>query len=329
MTSLALILGFSLDYLLGDPPAMPHLVVAMGKTIEGLEQCLSRLLPPSSRGRLAAGGLLVCLVLLIWTLLPLSLLWASYALSPWAGLAVETFLSFQLLAARSLKSESVRVYRDLEAGLLDRARLDLARIVGRDTSQLDVAAISRAAVETVAENTSDGVVAPLFYMALAGPLGGCLYKAINTMDSMLGYRNDRYLFFGRTAARLDDGANLLPARLTGILMVVASALLGLDKKAAWQIYRRDRKQHASPNAGHPEAAMAGALGIQLGGRSSYGGRQEDKPSLGDPLRPIQAQDILQANRLMYMSSVLMLGLALIFRLSLIGGLAYAGLWPWW
>lgn len=329
MTSLALLLGFALDYLLGDPPAMPHLVVAMGRTIQGLEGCLSRRLPPSPRGRLGAGSLLVFLVLLVWTILPLGLLWSSYALSPWLGLAVETFVIFQLLAARSLKTESVRVYRDLEAGRLDQARLDLARIVGRDTSQLDAEAISRAAVETVAENTSDGVVAPLFYLALAGPLGGCLYKAVNTMDSMLGYRNDRYLFFGRPAARLDDGVNWIPARLTGILMVASSALLGLDRKAAWQIYRRDRKQHASPNAGHPEAAMAGALGIQLGGPASYGGRQEDKPSLGDPRRPIQARDILQANRLMYMTSLLMLVLAIIFRLSLIGGLAYAGLWPWW
>lgn len=329
MTSLALLLGFVLDYFLGDPPAMPHLVVAMGKMIQGLETCLTSLFSPSKRGRLAAGVLLVCLMLLAWTLVPLGLLWASYRLSPWLGLAVETLLIFQLLAAQSLKRASLKVYQSLEEGPIDKARHDLSLIVGRDTQDLDPDAICKAAVETVAENASDGVVAPLFYLALAGPLAACLYKAINTMDSMLGYRNDRYLYFGRPAARLDDWANFLPARLTGILMVAASAMTGLDGKAAWRIYRRDRKQHASPNAGHPEAAMAGALGIQLGGPASYGGRQEDKPSLGDPLRPIQAQDILRANRLMYMTSLLMLVLALVFRLVLMGGLAYAGLWPWW
>ena len=212
-----------------------------------------------------------------------------------------------------------RVYRALREGTLEQAQQAVARIVGRDTQRLDRAGVTRAAVETVAENFSDGVAAPLFYFFLGGaPLALC-YKAINTMDSMVGYRNERYLYFGRWAARLDDGANWLPARLSALLLVAAAWLLGEDGRGAWRIWRRDRRNHASPNAAQTEAAMAGALGVQLAGPAWYFGIRVEKPTIGEHQRPIVPEDILRSNRLLYGGSVLCLGVLIGLRCALVLG----------
>ena len=207
----------------------------------------------------------------------------------------------------------------MREGTLEQAQQAVARIVGRDTQRLDRAGVTRAAVETVAENFSDGVAAPLFYFFLGGaPLALC-YKAINTMDSMVGYRNERYLYFGRWAARLDDGANWLPARLSALLLVAAAWLLGEDGRGAWRIWRRDRRNHASPNAAQTEAAMAGALGVQLAGPAWYFGIRVEKPTIGEHQRPIVPEDILRSNRLLYGGSVLCLGVLIGLRCALVLG----------
>jgi adenosylcobinamide-phosphate synthase len=231
-----------------------------------------------------------------------------------------------MLALRSLREESTRVERELEAGDLPAARKALSWIVGRDTEELSEEAVARAAVETVAENASDGVIAPLLYMALFGPLGGVLYKAVNTMDSMVGYHNQRYEHWGRAAARLDDGCNFLPARISGLLLCAAAPLAGQDGGAAWRIFCRDRLNHKSPNSAHTEAACAGALGVQLGGPSRYFGQWVDKPTIGDSLRSVEAEDIRRANDLTaagsFLALVLCCALNVLFDFLTKGGFAH-------
>jgi adenosylcobinamide-phosphate synthase len=229
------------------------------------------------------------------------------------GFALESFLCYQLLAAKSLKKESMKVYKSLIAGDTKGARENISMIVGRDTSQLDNGAITRAAVETVSENTSDGVVAPLLCMMIGGAALGCFYKAVNTMDSMVGYKNDRYLYFGRAAAKTDDALNYIPSRISALLMVVCAYMLRFNGRSAFRIWRRDRRKHASPNSAQTEAACAGALGIRLAGPASYHGKLNDKPYIGDDTRPARAEDIKNANRLMYATSVLTLVIALLVR----------------
>lgn len=304
----ALLIGFLLDLLLGDPQGWPHLVRGCGWLISALE----RRLYPLKNKRLGGTLLLVC-VLLLSTGLPSLLLLVAWKLSPWLYLGLESLLCWQLLAVKSLRVESGRVYTALADNDLPAARSAVAMIVGRDTAQLDAAAVSRAAVETVAENTSDGVAAPLFYIMLGGAGLGCLYKAANTMDSMIGYKNDRYLEFGRCAARLDDVLNYLPSRLCAVFMLPAAAICGLDVKQSWRIWRRDRRKHASPNSAQTEAVMAGALRLRLAGDASYFGRLLHKPYIGDDLRPIEARDILRAQRLLYVTAFLLLAAALTVR----------------
>lgn len=229
----------------------------------------------------------------------LLVLWLCGKVGLWLRFLVETILCFQLLATRSLKGESMKVYKALKAGDLEGARYAVSMIVGRDTQCLDEAGVARAAVETVAENASDGVIAPLIFLALGGAPLGMLYKAVNTMDSMVGYKNDRYLYFGRAAARLDDALNFLPARIAGVLMCLGGAAAGYDGKNAWRIFRRDRKRHKSPNSAHTEAACAGALQLQLAGPNYYFGQLVDKPTIGDDQRPVEALDILRAGRILY------------------------------
>lgn len=318
----ALLFGFILDMLLGDPRSLPHLIRGIGGLIGYLERLLRRALPRSSRGELWAGGILVLLVVLICGGLPALLLGGLYRLRPWAGLLLESLICWQLLATRSLKQESMKVYDALAAKDLAGARQAVSMIVGRDTASLDEAGVARAAVETVAENTADGSLAPLFYIMLGGAPLGCVYKAINTMDSMLGYKNQRYLYFGRMAAKLDDFANFIPARLAGFLMILSAFLLGFDGKNAWRIFLRDRKNHASPNSAHTEAACAGALGLQLAGNAYYFGQLYEKPTIGDNLRAIEPADIVRANRLLYGTAWLMLGLALLVRAGFILYLPY-------
>ena len=302
----ALLLGFCLDLLLGDPHWAPHPVRAMGSLISLLERPLRRIFPATPQGERWAGRLLAVLVPVLSVGAAGLILYLCGQIHPLLGFGVEVLLCYQLLATKALRDESGLVYRALKAGDLPGARQAVSRIVGRDTQCLDEEGVAKAAVETVAENTSDGVIAPLFYLALGGPLAGVAYKAINTMDSMVGYKNERYLHFGRAAARLDDLVNLLPARVAGVLMCLAAAWTGFDGKGAWNIFRRDRRKHASPNSAHTEAACAGALGVQLAGPAMYFGKRVEKPSLGDPLRPVETGDILRANRLMYATAFLAL-----------------------
>ncbi len=235
---------------------------------------------------------------------PFFLLRWLYAVRPWLGVIVEALLCWLMLATRSLRDESMKVHRALTRGSLPEARQAVSMIVGRDTKDLDAAGVTRAAVETVAENTGDGSVAPLLFLALGGAPLGFLYKTVNTLDSMIGYKNDKYLYFGRAAARLDDALNFLPARLSGVLMVAAAWLLRLDAKNAWRVFRRDRRKHASPNSAHTEAACAGALGLRLAGDAYYFGKLHKKPFIGDERRPIAPRDIVLANRLLYATAFL-------------------------
>lgn len=303
---LVLIAAFGLDLLLGDPGRLPHPVVFIGRGVAALERTLRPRLPATPRGEKIAGGALVLIVTAASFCCAYAVIFLGDLLSPLLGLALETFLLYQCLAAKSLRDAALAVYRELAAGDLAAARAAVGRIVGRDVAGLDADAIARATVETVAENTSDGVVAPMLFYVVGGVPLAVLYKAINTMDSMIGYKNERYLHFGALAARLDDAANFLPARVAGILMAAAAAPCGLDGKNAWRIFRRDRHNHSSPNSAHPEAACAGALGIRLGGDSRYGGRLVSKPSIGDDARPVEPEDIRKANRLLYAAALLCL-----------------------
>ena len=309
--------GFLLDALFGDPAWLPHPVVLMGRCISALEKQLRTALPKTPRGELA-GGAAVAAVLPLGTLAVTGLAcWAAARLHPALGLALQMLWCGQALAAKGLAQESRNVYKELAKGDLPAACRAVARIVGRDTQNLTAAGVTRAAVETVAENTSDGVIAPLLYMLLGGAPLALTYKAINTMDSMLGYKNEKYLYFGRCAAKLDDAANWLPSRLAALLWVAAAALTGNSARGAWRIWRRDRRRHASPNSAQTESACAGALGVQLAGPAYYFGEYYDKPTIGDPLREIEPRDILRANRMMYAESLLALVLGLAVRLMLV------------
>lgn len=296
--------GFVLDAIFGDPAWLPHPVVLMGKAITALEKRLRAQFPQTPQGELCGGAVLAAILPVGTFLITALVCRLAAALHPLAGLAVQMFWCAQALAARGLVQESRNVYKELQKQDLPAARKAVARIVGRDTQNLTAEGVTKAAVETVAENASDGVIAPLLYMLLGGAPLALTYKAINTMDSMIGYKNERYLYFGRCAAKLDDAANWLPARLSALLLVLASALLGEDAQGAWRIWRRDRRNHASPNSAQTEAAMAGALGIQLAGPAWYFGEKYDKPTIGDARRPVEPNDILRADRLLYGGGVL-------------------------
>ena len=294
--------GFVLDALFGDPAWLPHPVVYMGKAISKLEKCLRPRLPKTPQGELL-GGAIVAFCLPVGTFLLTGLVcWGAARLHPLLGLAVQMFWCGQALAARGLVQESANVYKELKKPDLPGARQAVSRIVGRDTAALTAEGVTKAAVETVAENASDGVIAPLLYMLIGGAPLALTYKAINTMDSMLGYKNEKYLYFGRVPAKLDDAANYLPSRLAALLWVAAAAFTHNDAKGAWKIWRRDRRRHASPNSAQTESACAGALGVQLAGPAYYFGQYYPKLTIGDALRPIEPEDILRANRMMYVAS---------------------------
>ena len=303
----AALCGFVIDLLLGDPAWMPHPVVFMGRCISALEKLLRRALPKTPKGELA-GGVILAAVLPLGTLVFTGLcVWGLGLVHTALGFALQVLWCWQALAAKGLRQESENVRRALDTGTLDDARKAVSRIVGRDTAALSREGVIRAAVETVAENFSDGVVAPLFWMLIGGAPLALAYKAVNTMDSMVGYKNDRYLYFGRAAAKLDDAANWLPSRLAALLLVAAAPLTGQNAKRAFAIWRRDRRKHASPNSAQTESAMAGVLGVQLAGPASYFGKVHQKPWIGEDTRPIEPEDITRAGRMLYAGS----GLALV------------------
>jgi len=303
---IAVAAAFLLDLLLGDPYSLPHPVRIIGRIIAKGEKLLRRLFTAGKSGEITAGIFLVIIVCGISFIFTKTLLIAFGRISSTAAFVAEAGLCYQLLAARSLSQESRKVYEALKTGDIAEARQYLSMIVGRDTKKLEAEGIIKAAVETVAENTSDGVIAPLFYMMLGGAPLAMLYKSINTLDSMVGYKNERYKYFGLPAAKLDDLANYIPARIAGLLMVAAAFVAGYDGKGSWKIFCRDRLKHASPNSAHTEAACAGALDVELAGNASYQGVVFAKPTIGDPVRKVELEDILHANRLMYVSSVLAL-----------------------
>ena len=316
MTVWAVLGGFVLDALFGDPAWLPHPVVYMGKAISKLEKFLRPRLPKTPQGELL-GGAIVAFCLPVGTFLLTGLVcWGAARLHPLLGLAVQMFWCGQALAARGLVQESTNVYKELKKPDLPGARKAVSRIVGRDTAELTAEGVTKAAVETVAENASDGVIAPLLYMLIGGAPLALTYKAINTMDSMLGYKNEKYLYFGRVPAKLDDVANYIPSRLAGLLWVAAAAFTGNSARGAWKIWRRDRRRHASPNSAQTESACAGALSVQLAGPAYYFGQYYPKLTIGDALRPIEPEDILRANRMMVAESILALAIGLGLRVLL-------------
>lgn len=313
----ALLIGFSMDLLMGDPHSLPHPVVGMGKLIDLLEKSLRRIFPKTPNGEIGAGAVLWVLVAVICTAIPAGILYLCHQVSPWLRLTVESILCWQVLAAKSLKDEAMKVYTALETGDLEKARYAVSMIVGRDTARLDDAGVTRAAVETVAENTSDGVVAPMLFLALGGAPLGFFYKAVNTMDSMLGYVEMPYKNIGRIPAKMDDAANFLPSRLSALLMIAAGFLLGCDAKNGWRIFRRDRYNHASPNSAQTESVCAGLLGVRLAGDAWYHGVLHKKKYIGDADREIVHGDIPLACRLLYVTSFLALILCAAVKLLII------------
>ena len=303
-------IGCIMDLIFGDPHGIWHPVQGIGKLIEWTERALFRLLhiktqrEADSKKKRVAGGILVCFVAGISVGMAALLLLAAGAIHPVLRWMVGCILCYQMLAIKSLRVESMKVYEALTTKSLEDAKRAVSMIVGRDTEKLTKEGVIRAAVETVAENTSDGVIAPLLYMLLFGPLGAVFYKAVNTMDSMIGYRNDRYYDFGTVAAKLDDLLNILPARIAAFTMILAAFLLRFDGKHAWYIFKRDRYHHKSPNSAQTESVCAGALHIELAGNAFYFGKLVEKPTIGDPDRAIEASDIKRANQLMYVTSLL-------------------------
>ena len=301
------LIGMILDWIFGDPVWLYHPVRIIGKWISFLEKILRKFAGDqegNEKKLLIAGGILWILVILASAAVPMGILYLAEKFSPCAAFVLECFWCYQLLAARSLGKESKKVYKKLIQDDLSEARLAVSMIVGRDTENLTVEGVTKAAVETVAENTNDGVIAPLIYMLIGGPVLGFVYKAVNTMDSMLGYKNEKYLYFGRVAAKMDDVAGFIPARISALLMILASCLLGMDGKNALWIWKRDRRKHASPNAAQTEAVCAGALQVQLAGDAWYFGKKHEKDTIGDPIRDIEPRDILRSEKLMIGTEVL-------------------------
>ena len=295
----ALILGFFLDLLIGDPHGIPHPVVYIGKLIDVTEKGMRKLFPKTVRGENFAGAAVWLIVVTVSAGIPLLVLHLAYGANCWLGLLLETILCAQILATKSLKTESMKVYQALQTGDLSKARYAVSMIVGRDTQYLDEAGVTRAAVETVAENTSDGIIAPMLFLAIGGAPLGFFYKAVNTMDSMLGYVEMPYKNVGLVPAKMDDVFNYIPARISAFLMLAAGSLLGLDGKNGWKIFRRDRNNHSSPNSAQTESVCAGLLGLRLAGDAWYHGVLHKKKFIGDPIRQIVPEDIPLACRLLY------------------------------
>lgn len=306
-----ILLGFILDTIIGDPYKLPHPIRWIGSFISILEK-LCRKIAKSNTMLMILGAILVFIVVFVSgciTLLVLKL--ASF--NKYAYLIVSSVICYYMLAGKSLKTESMKVYKAFENNDTEGARKAVSMIVGRDTQSLTKEGIIKAAVETVAENSSDGVVAPLIYMLIFGPVGGVVYKAVNTMDSMIGYVEEKYFYIGKFAAKLDDVLNYIPARISGILVIISAFILRYDYKNAFRIFKRDRKKHASPNSAQTESAMAGALGVQLAGDATYFGVVHKKPYIGDKKREIENEDIKRANDIMYTMTIICLVVGFVIR----------------
>ena len=310
---LALPIGFVIDLIIGDPHGWPHPVIWIGKLISFLEKRLRHAFPKTPSGEKAAGAVLWLLTAGISLALPLVILLLAGRVSPWLRLMLESVMCWQILATKSLRVESMKVYKALKTGDLEASRYAVSMIVGRDVARLDDKGVARAAVETVAENTSDGIVAPLIFMALGGAPLGFFYKAINTMDSMLGYVEEPYKNIGFFPAKLDDVANFLPARISALLMLLGGGLLGHSMADGWRIFRRDRYKHASPNSAQTESVCAGLLGLRLAGDAWYHGKLHKKEYIGDAKREIEYEDIPRSCRLLYATAILGLLLAVVIR----------------
>lgn len=309
--------GFIIDIIIGDPHGFPHPVILIGKLISMLEKALRKLFPKTRVGENIAGALLWLIVVMLSTAIPAGLLIACHSISHWLGFALESIMCWQILATKSLRVESMKVYKELKNGTIETARRAVSMIVGRDTECLDSKGVTRAAVETVAENTSDGVVAPMLFLALGGAPIGFFYKAVNTMDSMLGYIEPPYKNIGLVPAKMDDVMNFIPARLSALLMLVSGFIMRLDVKNGFRIFKRDRYKHASPNSAQTESVTAGLLGVRLAGDAKYHGVLHKKDYIGDPMRDISIDDIPLVCRLLYVTALL--------SLLLFGGLRLAAI----
>lgn len=314
--ALPMLVGFVIDIFIGDPYNFPHPIRAIGTLIAKLEKFVRSRFKNLRRG----GTFLALTVLIVSTLIPLAVLFVCYKINIFFGLAVESVMCWQLVAARCLQKESMKVCHAVEEKNIEKARQAVSMIVGRDTDVLDETGIVKAAVETVAENTSDGVTAPIMYIALGGAPLGFFYKAANTMDSMIGYTNEKYIDIGRFAAKLDDVLNFIPSRLTALVMILSAYMLGADGKNAARIWKRDRRKHASPNSAQTESVCAGALDIRLAGDAYYFGELHKKEFIGDDIRTPESEDIRRANRLMYCTSVIVLIVGAALRAAVFGGL---------
>lgn len=309
---IVLCIGFILDIIIGDPYWLWHPVRGIGKVIELSEKILIKVFSikegreNDTGKKIIAGGIMAIAVIFVSVAVPFVILYLAEKINTYLKIVVECIMCYEMLAMKSLKIESMKVYNALKGGSVENARSAVSMIVGRDTKRLDEEGIIKAAVETVAENTSDGVIAPLIYMMLFGPLGGFFYKAVNTMDSMVGYKNDRYYYFGRVAAKLDDILNYIPSRISAIFMIIAAFILKMDYKNALYIFKRDRYNHASPNSAQTEAVCAGALSVQLAGDAYYFGKLYKKPTIGDYKRSVEAEDIKRVNYLLYGTSFMTL-----------------------
>ncbi|MEG2928442.1 MAG: adenosylcobinamide-phosphate synthase CbiB [Oscillospiraceae bacterium] len=320
LSALSLISGYFIDLLIGDPPKIPHPICFIGSLIGKTEKFLRKYFKADSRSLNIAGVLLVVITLSISAAVPTVIILIGYKINTLAVYIIQSIMCWQILATKSLKTESMKVYAALNDQNIEKARFAVSMIVGRDTQSLDEVGVAKAAIETVAENTCDGVIAPIIYCLLGGPVGGFIYKAINTMDSMVGYKNEKYLNFGMAAAVLDDWANYIPARLSAFLMIAACPLCGFNMTNSVKIWKRDRRKHASPNSAQTESVCAGALEIRLAGDAIYGGKVKKKDFIGDDIKPVDCDDIKRANKLMIGSSLLLIStIAVILALSIGGG----------
>jgi adenosylcobinamide-phosphate synthase len=313
-----IIIGFVIDSFIGDPYNLPHPIRLIGRLISKLEKFIRR----RFRNLHAGGVFLALTVIFISAVVPFFILYFYYRLNIIFGILIEGIFCYYLIAPKCLRNESMKVYSAIKIKDTEKARKAVSMIVGRDTQCLDESGIIKAAVETVAENTSDGVTAPIMYMSLGGAVFGFIYKAVNTMDSMIGYKNDKYINLGRFAAKLDDAFNFIPSRLTAAVMILSAYILGMNGKNAFRIWKRDRRKHASPNSAQTEAVCAGALEIRLAGDAYYFGKLHKKEYIGDDIRPIENEDIRRANRLMYCTSIIVLIVSVSIRGIIFGGVLW-------